>query len=92
MPRLIVGIGRDVVELIHRDEAVVERGSTPNRSTAKRKVAWVQTSTLITAFEEFASTDIDLAAIFVHRARYRGSISVRQASLPKIQIWSEARH
>ena len=51
---LVVGVCGDVVELVDCDEAVIECGSTPNLSTAKRKVAWVQTSTLSSLVEERA--------------------------------------
>ena len=48
--------------------------STPNLSTAKRKVAWVQTSTL-SSLSRNAPTDIDLAAVV--RARRVAEVPFR---------------
>jgi hypothetical protein len=74
LAQLVVGVGGDVVELVHRDQPVVE---TPPRQTvdreAERRMGADQH--LVIAFKESAD-GIDLAAIR-RQARCRGSISAR---------------
>ena len=86
---LVVGVGRDVVKLVHGDQPVVERldaelvdGEAEGRMGADQH--------LVVAFEERADR-LDLAAVVRRRARCRGSISARRASRPRSRTWSAAR-
>ena len=80
LAELVVGIGRDVVKLVHGDQPIVERldaelvhGEAESRMGADQH--------LVVAFEECADR-IDLAAVS-RPARCRDSISAERSSRPK---------
>ena len=87
---LVVGIGRDVVELVHGDQPVVERlDAEPVHGEAEGRMGADQH--LVVAFEKRPDR-IDLAAIV--RAGRVAEVPFRRdaSSRPRSRTWSAARH